>query len=225
MGQVSGKGGGYYGCFAAATRHACPNRLLVRRRLAEAKLIAAVRDRISDAPSLQAVLKSAEEEIRRLGADLPENLKLKRTSLASEERRIANFIEFIGNGKGTPALGQALDLAEQRATALRDELTALESTAGEVFQAPPVEWVAERVRGLQDLLERETSQSALLLRDVLGPVTLKPMTPQIGKPYYQAETTLQIVDLLHDPEGGSNWLRKWRRGELNPRPKARPDGT
>ena len=130
-------------------------------------------------------------------------------------RRVVNFIEFIGNGKGTPAWGQALELAERRATTLRDDLTALESTAGEVFRAPPIEWVAERVRGLQDLLERETSRSALILPDVLGPVILKPMTPQIGKSYYQAETTLQIVDLLHDPEGGSNWLRKWRRGELN----------
>jgi len=186
---------------------------------AEAKLIAAVRDRISDAPSLQAVLKSAEGEIRRLCADLTENLKLKRASLASEERRIANFIEFIGNGKGTPALGQALELAEQRATTLREEIGAHESTAGEIFEAPPLEWVAERIRGLQDLLERETSQSALLLRDVLGSLTLTPMAPQIGKPYYQAETTLQIVDLLHDPEGGSSCLRKWRRRELNPRPK------
>jgi hypothetical protein len=31
----------------------------------------------------------------------------------------------------------------------------------------------------------------------------------------QAQTTLQIVDLVHDPEGGSSWLRKWRRGKLN----------
>lgn len=43
--------------------------------------------------------------------------------------------------------------------------------------------------------------------------------PEVGKPYYEAETALQIVDLLDDPEDGSNWLRKWRRGELNPRPK------
>ena len=68
-------------------------------------------------------------------------------------------------------------------------------------------------------MEQEVSQSALVLRNVLGPVTLRPTRPQIGKPYYQAETTLQIVDLLDDPEDGSNWLRKWRRGELNPRPK------
>ena len=68
----------------------------------------------------------------------------------------------------------------------------------------------------------DPGESAL---NVLGPVTLKPTTPQIGKAYYQAETTLQIVELLHDPEGGSNWLRKWRRGELNPRPNGNGDPT
>jgi len=216
--QVSGKGGGYYGCLTAA-RHACSNRLLVRRRIAEGKLIAAVRDRLADADSIQSVLQSLEREIRRLCADLPENLRLKRASLANEERRISNFVDFIGDGKGTRALAQALAAAEQRATALLDEISALETATETILEPPPVEWVTERLGKLQDLLERETSRSAILLRKILGSVVLRPTHPEVGKPYYQAETTLQIVDLLHDPEGGSNWLRKWRRGELNPRPK------
>lgn len=212
MAQVSGKSGGYYGCLGAATRHACPNRLLVRRHLAEAKLVAAIRDRISDPESLHTILRSVEQEVKRLCADLPDNLKLKRASLATEQNRIANFIEFIADGKGTRALGQALTEAEHRAGDLRKQIIALESTASAVFEVPPVEWVEDRVRHLQDVMEQEVSQSALVLRNVLGPVTLRPTTPQIGKPYYQAETTLQIVDLLSDPEDGSNWLRKWGGG-------------
>ncbi|MEO6026745.1 MAG: recombinase family protein [Candidatus Binatia bacterium] len=214
MGQVSGKSGGYYGCLAAP-KSACRNKLLVPRRLAETKLIAAVRERIADADSLHHVLERVEAEVRKLCAHLPEDLKLKHASLAAEERRISNFIEFIGGGKGTPALGEALRAAEHRSEELRSDVAALQATTGSVFQVPPVEWVAERVRNLQELLEHETSRSALLLRGVLGPVRLTPISPEVGKPYYQAETTLQIVDLLHDPEGGSNWLRKWRRGELN----------
>lgn len=38
MGQVSGKGAGYYGCLGAA-KHACANRLLVPRRLTERKVV------------------------------------------------------------------------------------------------------------------------------------------------------------------------------------------
>ncbi len=68
-------------------------------------------------------------------------------------------------------------------------------------------------------LERETARSALLLRRVLGPVRLVPCNPDVGRSYYRAETALQILELLEDPDGGSNSLRQWRRGESNPRPK------
>ena len=58
-------------------------------------------------------------------------------------------------------------------------------------------------------LERETGRSALLLREVLGRVRLSPVAPEVGRPYYQAETTLPVLDLLQDPEGSSNWST-WR---------------
>jgi hypothetical protein len=145
--------------------------------------------------------------------------KLKRAALAEEERRITNFIEFIGEGKGTPALADALRAAEQKAKAQRLELQALEGTANDVFKAPPVEWVTERLGKVQEVLERETSRSALLLRRILGSIRLAPITPQVGRPYYQAETALQVLELIQDPEGGSNSLSWWRRWELNPRPR------
>ncbi len=94
-----------------------------------------------------------------------------------------------------------------------------------MLEPPPFEWVAARLSKLQELLEQETSRSAILLRQVLGPVRLKPIRPDVGKAYYEAETALQVIDLLDDPEDGSNWLRKWRRGELNPRPKGKTDPT
>jgi hypothetical protein len=51
----------------------------------------------------------------------------------------------------------------------------------------------------------------LVLRRVLGPVRLVPVVPEVGRSYYQAETALQVLDLVESPEGGSNWLRWWRR--------------
>src|SRR2546425_9916950 len=119
-------------------------------------------------------------------------------------------------------MGTARGVAEPRTEFRRGETGARRAKTASNCQNPPVEWVAERVRRLQEVLERETGRSALLLRGVLGPVRLRPVAPQIGKAYYQAETTLQVLDLLHDPEGGSNWLRQWRRGGSNPRPKGPP---
>ena len=74
-----------------------------------------------------------------------------------------------------------------------------------------------------DLLRRQTARSALVLRRILGPVRLCAVRPEVGRPYYQVETALEILDLLDEAsEGGSNWLQQWRRGESNPRPKVHP---
>ena len=39
------------------------------------------------------------------------------------------------------------------------------------------------------------------------------------RPYYQAQTALNVLELIQDPEGGSNSLSWWRRWESNPRPE------
>ena len=83
------------------------------------------------------------------------------------------------------------------------------------------------MRPLEELLGHQTARSALVLRRILGPVRLRPVRPEVGRPYYRAETALEVLDLLDvgseeagTSEGGSNCSQQWRRGELNPRPKA-----
>jgi len=84
----------------------------------------------------------------------------------------------------------------------------------------------ERLATLQAVLERKTERATLLLRKLLGPIRLDPVEPEVGRPYYRAVSALDALAILEeDPEGGpsepgSNSLRKWRRGESNPRPKA-----
>jgi hypothetical protein len=181
--------------------------------------VEALREHLSAPAAIRYVLERVEAEVKRLHNHVPEEIKLKRAALAEEDRRIANFIEFIGDGKGTPALADALQAAEHKAKGLRQELSVLETTINEVFKAPPVEWVSERLEQVQEVLERETARSALLLRRILGPIRLKPVTPQVGRPYYQAETALQVLELIQDPEGGSTSLKWWRRWASNPRPE------
>jgi hypothetical protein len=217
IGQVSGKGAGYYGCLGAP-RRACSNQLLVPRRLAERRLVAAVQEKLT--PSrVHYVLERVEEEIHKLLGHLPEKIRFTKAALAEEERRVGNFIEFIGNGKGTPALAQALLSAEQKVIGFQNELRALEASAADVFKSPPVEWVVERLGKIREVLEGETAKSALLLRRILGPIRLLPVRPEVGRPYYKAETALQVLDLLEAPEGGSNLLQWWRRWASNPRPE------
>ena len=57
------------------------------------------------------------------------------------------------------------------------------------------------------MLERETVRSALLLRRILGPTRLTPIKPHVGRPYFETETALQVLELIQDPEGGSTSLK------------------
>ena len=97
-----------------------------------------------------------------------------------------------------------------------------------MFSAPPREWLVERIATIQTVLERRTERSALLLRKLLGPIRMEPVTPDIGRPYYRALSDLDALAIVEnnpdsaDPEPGSTALRWWRRRESNPRPKIRP---
>ena len=222
--QVSGKAGGYYGCLGAA-KGACDNRMLVKRSLAERVVLSAVRERLSSAVSLRQVLERVEREVSKLNADVPATIRLREAELAAEERRLANFVDFIGEGRGSEALGKALVETERRVEALRAEHDGLCRSREKVFQAPPVEWIEAKLEEFQKVLERRTEKSARLLRRLIGPIRLEPRQGDIGRPYYVARTALDALVLMEEPpsargsEGGSNSLRWWRRRESNPRPE------
>ncbi|MBI4168655.1 MAG: recombinase family protein [Acidobacteria bacterium] len=212
--EVSGKGGGYYGCLGAA-KGACDNKMLVRRKLAEAKILKAVEEELSEPEHIRYVLERVEEEVRKLYSHIPETIRVKETELAADERRLANFVDFIGEGRGSHVLAKALVETDRRVEALREELDGLRRSSEKVFQAPPLEWIEERLTQLKDLLERRTEQSALILRRFLGQIRLEPTRGDIGRPYYLARTTLDSLVLMepftepYSSEGGSNSLR-WR---------------
>lgn len=220
--QVSGKAGGYYGCLGAAKK-ACDNRLLVRRTLAERLVVDAVRNEVSSPESIEYVLNRVAAEVKRLVSDLPETLSLKQAELDSVERKVANFVEFIGQGRGSRALADALEVTERRANELRTEVAELEASHLRTFEPPPAAWVTEWLATLQEVLERRTERSALLLRKVLGPIRLEPVRGDIGKPYFRTRTSLDVLALFEDEgpqqgaNAGSNALREWSQGESNPR--------
>jgi hypothetical protein len=104
-------------------------------------------------------------------------------------------------------------------------VSGLRQSREKVFQAPPIEWVKDRLEKLQDVLCHRAARSAQALRDLLGPIRLDLVTPDIGKPFYRAVTTIDALALIEPAssgaEAGSNSLQRWRRGELNPRPRSR----
>jgi hypothetical protein len=136
----------------------------------------------------------------------------------------------VAQGRGSKALADALVLAEQKADEPGRGLEAVNRAQRPEVRLPPLAWVAERVATLQEVLERRTERSALLLRKVLGRIRLEPVKPDIGRPYIGAVSTLQPLALLEmDPspgsEDGSSPLRWWRRPAERARESRPGDST
>lgn len=77
----------------------------------------------------------------------------------------------------------------------------------------PIEWIEEKLTYLQDLLKQKTGQSAMVLRNLLGPITFEPTYPDIGKPYYVVNTgikaltiTAPLTDLASSDNGPDSYL-------------------
>jgi len=212
------------GCLAA-TKGACENKTLVKRSLVEKVILEAVQEQLSDPEHIAYVLERVEEEIANLRSDLPDTLKLKEAELSAEQRRLTNFVDFIGEGRGSQALAKALVETERRVDALIDEVETLRRSREKIFCPPPVEWIKERVTKLQAVLEQRTARSAQALRNILSPIRMELVTPDIGRPFYRAVTSIDALALTESPsggaEGGSNSLQRWRRRESNPRPRSR----
>jgi len=207
--QVSGKSGGYYGCIGSV-KGSCKNRLLVRRTLAERVILTALREKLASTKNIMYLFRQVERKVRQACSDIPETIKLQQSELQAEEARVANFVQFIGEGRGSKALADALLASEKQVETLRLDLSKLRHHKEMTVKAPPKAWLEERVGRIQSILEKRTQKSALLLRKLLGKIHLHPAKGEIGRPYYVAKSNLLVLALLEEDSNvsteGSNSL-------------------
>jgi len=160
------------------------------------------------------LFKQVERKVRQGCSDIPEMIKLKQSELQAEEVRATNFVQFIGEGRGSKALADALLASENQVEMLRLDLSKLGQHREMTVKAPPKVWLEERVGRIQGILEKRTQKSALLLRKLLGKIHLHPEKGEIGRPYYVAKSNLLVLALLEEDStasnDGSNSLHWWR---------------
>ena len=150
--QVSGKCGGYFGCLSARNS-SCTNSIKVPRKLTENLILKEDSKQISSPEIFRRILNEVEKEVAKTYSDVPNLIRQKKHELSSEKRRIANFVEFIAEGRGNQTVGKALQESENKAKILEMEIDGLRRSCNKVFQSPPIEWVKERLSQIQQLLE------------------------------------------------------------------------
>ena len=77
--------------------------------------------------------------------DFSSQIRHKERELNSEERKPTNFINLIGEGKGTISLNQALLDTEIKIDSLKNEIGFLNNAYSKVILAPTNEWIVERL--------------------------------------------------------------------------------
>ena len=62
------------------------------------------------------------------------------------------------------------------------------------------------------LPKHQLQRSALLLRKLLGPIGMEPVTPDIGRPYYRALSDLDVLAIVeNDPDSPDDDRRHWTK--------------
>lgn len=204
---VGGKGGGYFGC-GRATRKACGNRLTVPRARVERMLLQPIKEFLVKPERVREILEVTIAEIRRQYTATPEKIEMTERELDAERRKLENFLKFVAEGKAPSSLRHAMVDAERKIAELEHECVSLRTSAERVLKPPPLAWIKEKLEAFRELLERDVRNAALALRHITGSIKLVPVHPDIGKPYYRAETLLGVFPLLDPPRrpdgGGSS---------------------
>ena len=226
---ISGKGSGYYGCFNAK-RKTCDNTLHVPRKRIEETIISDLKEKVLIVENIQYVYKKIEKLIAQGLNEVPELIKKKKSQHEKVLSEIQNYLNFIKIGNFSKAISEALKEAENKCEDIKKEVDFLTFQKQNEFISPPKEWVEHRLEELRDTLNKNTVASSLALKELLGEISLEPVTDKKSdffyivsngdvkfKPYYVAHTKIQTLALLDEKYKSSNWLHWRRERDLNPR--------
>jgi len=216
--QISGKGGGYYGCYNNK-RKACSNKMIIQRKRVESIILKDLKEKFLTAENLKYVYENVEKMVAKTLHETPEELKQKKAQFEKVQSELQNLLNFIKAGNFSKVVSDAINDAEGRSNRLKGEMDGLEYQKKNAFKAPPKEWIEHRLEKFQETLDKNTKASAFALKELLGSIELEAVPGECvvengqliqAKPYYLAHTNIQTLALL-DETKGSNWLQCRKR--------------
>ncbi len=219
MVQVSGKGGGYYGCYNAK-RKVCTNKLMIPRKRIETIILNDLKEKFLTAENLKYIFQNVEKLVAKTLNEVPEDLKQKRQQFDKVQAELQNLLNFIKAGNFSKVVSEALTDAENRGEKLKGEMQSLEFQTKNAFKAPPKEWIEHRLEKFYETLNKNPKAVALALKDLLETIELEPVQGECvvengkiieNRSYYVAHTSIQTLALLDEETKGSNWLQYRKR--------------
>lgn len=219
MVQVSGKGGGYYGCYNAK-RKVCTNKLIIPRKRVEAIILEDLKHKFLTAENLKYIFQNVEKLVAKTLNEVPEDFRQKKALHEKVQAELQNLLNFVKAGNFSKVVAEAITDAENRGEKLKGEMQALDFQKKNAFKAPPKEWIEHRLEKFYETLNKNPTSAALALKELLGTIELEPVQGEVmvengriieSKSYYVAHTTIQTLALLDEETKGSNWLHYRKR--------------
>lgn len=126
--------------------------------------------------NLEYVYKNLEKAIAKGLNRVPELIKKRKYQYEKILSEIQNYLNYIKVGNFSNAVSEALQDGEKRSEILKQEIKLLEFQQQNTFKSPPKEWINYRLEKLHETLDKNTTASALALKELLGQIRLEPVT-------------------------------------------------
>jgi hypothetical protein len=200
--QVSGAYGNYLGC-SGYRRGLCPRKTRLPRERAEARLLAAVGERIFAQPAwLEAVVQEAQRAWEQRRQRQPTEQADVERKLAVVNQMTQRLIDAIEQGNGEVAeLNDRLRQRRKEKQQLEQQLACLRSTDVPPDEPPGREWVESQLRRLHEVLQAGGPEANAVLRQLVGGQVLvaEAETPGRKRRHQVFRFTLSTKALLTDP--------------------------
>lgn len=212
MVQISGKGGGYYGCYNAK-RKTCTNKLLIPRKRLETILLNDLKEKFLTTENLKYIYENIEKTVAKTLNEVPEELRQKKHEYEKVQAELQNLLAFIKAGNFSKVVSEALIDAENRGEKVKSEVQALEFQRKNTFKAPAKEWIDFRLEKFYETLSLNTQAAGLALKELLGSIELEPIQGECivenghlieVKPFYLAHAHIQTLAPIDEKSHGSN---------------------
>lgn len=194
---TGGYGSPRYGCPSSWKNgvDACPNRLTIRAKVADAALVAGLRAELLRPETVQYVTGALAAELNRLIDQRPTVRARIEAALQDAERRLQNLVAAVEGGGAAATLLEAIRVREADVRRLTAELDAVSEPLESKLAVMPT-WVRQQLEDVAGLLSEAPERTKAEFRRLGVGFVLHPVREEGGRPFLRAEGTTELAQLL-----------------------------
>jgi hypothetical protein len=185
---TGGYGSPRYGCPQSWRNgvEACPNRLTIRAKVADAYLLEGLKAELLKPTTLAYVTDALTDALNRRIDRRPELLAEAEAAREEARQRVQRLVDAIEQGVPPSTLAGAIKERQTELERLDATLQELSVPMDERLAVMPI-WVRQQLEDLVGLLSDTPERTKAEFQRLNLRVTMKPVTPENGQPYYQAD--------------------------------------